>query len=365
MDEEIDAHEDPNDVQGEVGEGVVEGDSDDAEKDEAGEGADHDGLGGTGSTKGGFHDNGGGKGWLEDSADEDEGNRDGDELGGLGVGFGKNEADDDLGRDEEENTDGAHKGEGIKPSGAESFHRHAGVLGTEVLADEGGGGGANGKSREKAEGLDTNGNEMGTQGSVEREAGDESEDVGVDEPHSEHFNSLGKSDTSNAGHHFPLRRPIGFPKSERDFVGLRLGFSVEECDHDDGSENPGEEASVGQSCDAHASNRGVEENEACAKSGVAHVDEKHDEEGRAGVADGSKRVGAGIENAEDGARPAEDGEVVEGVTGSIVREGKDPNESRQGEADDEAGKSTHEESGEDALDQSFARFVGLSGTGST
>lgn len=161
LDEEVESHEDPDDVEGEVGEGVVEGEADNAEKDEAGEGPCHDGFGGTCSAEGGFHDDGGSEGGLEDAADEDEGDGDGDELGGLGVGFGENEANDDFGRDEEKGTDGTHEDEGVDPSGAQGFHGHGGVVGAEVLADEGGGGSADGEAGEEAEGLDPNGDEVG------------------------------------------------------------------------------------------------------------------------------------------------------------------------------------------------------------
>ena len=262
LNKEVDTHEDPNDVQGEIGKGVVECDSDDPEKDKAGKGADHDGLGGSGSTKGGFHDDGGGESGLENTADEDEGDGNGDELGGLGIGFGQDEVDDDFGRNEKKHADRTHEGEGVKPGGAEGFHRHGGIVCSEVLADEGGGGGPNRESGKKAQGLDANGDEVGPQCSVESEARDESEDVGVDEPHPEHFNALGKSDASNAGHHFALGSPIGFPKREGDFVGVRSGGSVEEGDDDDGSEDPGEKTSIGQSRDAHSADGGLKEDEA-------------------------------------------------------------------------------------------------------
>ena len=55
---------------------------------------------------------------------------------------------------------------------------------------QGGGGGADGKAWEEGKGLDTDGNEMCAEGSIESESGDEAEDVGVDHPHAEHFDPL-------------------------------------------------------------------------------------------------------------------------------------------------------------------------------
>lgn len=54
MANEVDAHEDPNGGEGERGELVVDGEGDDAEKDETGEGVGHDGVSGSCTTKAGF-----------------------------------------------------------------------------------------------------------------------------------------------------------------------------------------------------------------------------------------------------------------------------------------------------------------------
>lgn len=120
-------------------------------------------------------------------------------MGGLGVSLGDDEADDDFGDGEEEDADAAHEDEAEEPGGLEGFTSHEGVLGAEVLADEGGAGGADGEAGEEAERFDTDGDEMGSEGSFEGESGDEADGVGVDEPHAEHFDALWDADAGDAG----------------------------------------------------------------------------------------------------------------------------------------------------------------------
>ncbi len=310
MNKEVDAHEDPDLGESEAPEVVGDGDADDANEDEAGVGPGHDDFGGSGSAEAGFDDEVGGEGGLENAAHEDEGDGEVDEAGGFGIGGGEDEMDDDLRGDEEEDANTAHEDDGVEPGGAEGFHGHGGVVGAEVLADEGGGGGAHGEAGKEAEGLDPNGDEVSAEGSLKGKGGDEAEDVGVDEPHAEHFDSLGDANAGDTGDHFALGNPAGALKGEGDFIGLRSSFSEEEGDDDDGADSPSEEAAVSEAGDAHSADGRLEEYEAGAQGGIAEVDEKHHEEGGAGVTDGAEGIGGGVEDAEDGAGPAEDGKVL-------------------------------------------------------
>ena len=159
---------------------------------------------------------------------------------------------------------------------------------------------------------------MSAECSLEMETGDEAQDVGVNEPHAEHFDSLRESDPTNTGHHFTFGSPVGVSKSEGDLVRNRLGLTEEQSEDDAGPEEPGTKASPSESGDTHTAEGRIEKDEAGTEGDITQIDDEHDEEGRAGIADGAQGIGAGIENSEDGAGPGEDGKVVEGIRSGCV-----------------------------------------------
>lgn len=121
MNEKIDAHEGPYFDEGEIKVGVINGYPDDSNEDQAGERACHDNAGSSGAAQAGFQDDSGSKCGLKNPADEDERSGDCDELGGLGVSFGKDKTHYDFGCEEKENPNCTHKRESEEPGGSESF----------------------------------------------------------------------------------------------------------------------------------------------------------------------------------------------------------------------------------------------------
>ena len=239
-------------------------------------------------------------------------------MGGLGVGFWNDEPDHHFWCGEKEKADGAHEDESINPGGAQGFEGHLGIAGSKVLSDEGGGGSADGEAGEEGEGLDANGDDVSAEGAIKPKAGDESKHVEMDGPHAEHFDSLGKADTADAGHHFGLRSPACAAQGEGDFVSFGGGFPAHKDENDDRAEEPAEETAPGEAGDAQAAEGRFEEDESGAQDHVTNIDEEHDEEWGTGVANGAQGIGAGVENSEERAGPGEDGEVVEGVSGGGV-----------------------------------------------
>ena len=223
-------------------------------------------------------------------------------------------------REHQEDASGrTHKGEPEEPGRAEGFESHRGIVGAEVLSDQGGGGGADGKAGHEGKRFDPDGHDMCGQGTIVGESSDESDNVRVDEPHPEHFKSIGQSDPANAEDHLTLRNPADLAQGQSDFIGFRLVLLEEKSNHNDRSENPGEKAAQGQPGDAHAADRGIEKDETSTQRDVGEVDHQHDEKRRSGIAHRTKGIGAGIKNTKNRTGPDKDRKVIKSCNCRIRR----------------------------------------------
>lgn len=159
------------------------------------------------------------------------------------IGFWKDEACDESWGNEEGKTDATHKDDRKEPSFFEGFEGHVWVLCAKVLANEGGGCSADGEAGEKAEGFDSDGDEMRSEAAFGGKAGDIANDVGVDRPHAEHFECVGNADSGDAGEGGTMGSPISSSKGQGDCICFRIVFPIEDYDDDESAEDPSGEAS--------------------------------------------------------------------------------------------------------------------------
>ena len=114
---------------------------------------------------------------------------------------------------------------------------------SKVLTHEGGGRGADGEAGEEAEGLDSDGDEVRSEAALGGEARDIANDVGVDSPHTEHFECVGDADSGDASEGGAMGSPIYAAKGEGDLICFGIVLPIEEHDNNERAEDPSGEAS--------------------------------------------------------------------------------------------------------------------------
>lgn len=143
---------------------------------------------------------------------------------------------------------------------------------------------------------------------------------------------------------------------EGDLVWKGGGFTKEEGEDEDDAEEPGGEAAEGEASDAESADGFWTEDEEDAEGDVGEIDQEHDQEWGAGVADSSEGAVTGVEDAEEGCAPAEDFEVLAGVEAGFLIEPEGVDEEGGGEVEGEGGEGADGEAEEDALGEGLPGF---------